>query len=125
MVVFDGDWDALLIDSPDREVTREIVRYNADALRNGWIGRQLRGMFLGAGLAQVEVRPVAAVLSSFTVADELFYLTTSAEGAAESKRITTAQANQWLDQLRAADQAGAFFSSVTGFIVAGRKPSAG
>lgn len=125
VVVFDGDWDALVIDSPDRETTREIVRSNSDALRNGWIGRQFRGMFLSAGLAQVEVRPVAAVLTSFTVADELFYLTTSAEAAVESKRITAAQATQWLDQLRAADQAGAFFSSITGFIVAGRKPAAG
>lgn len=123
VVVFEPDWDTLVVDSSDRESTREVIRCNADvAVRNGWIGRQLRAMFVTAGLAHLEVRGTVAVLTSFAVADDLFFLTRSVESAVGSNRITSAQATRWLGELRGADQVGAFFASLNGYAVAGRKP---
>ena len=122
VVVFEPDWDTLLIDSPDREVTRQIVRCNADAVANGRIGRQLRALFVKAGLAPVDVCGIGAVLTSFTLANQLLFLTRGTQQAVDAKRISAAQAADWLDQLRGADGAGTFFASVTGFIVAGGKP---
>ena len=45
IVVFDFDWDPLMIDHPDKETTRTIVRSYADSIRNGWIVRQLARLF--------------------------------------------------------------------------------
>ncbi len=47
--VFDLDWDTTIVDGPDKETTRTIVRTFSDALRRGWIGRQLPRLFTGAG----------------------------------------------------------------------------
>jgi hypothetical protein len=41
IVVFDFDWDTLVIDHPDKETTRTFVQSHPDSIRNGWIGRQL------------------------------------------------------------------------------------
>ena len=38
VVVFDLDWDTLIIDHPDKETTRTIVLSYSDSIRNGWIG---------------------------------------------------------------------------------------
>lgn len=123
VVVFEPDWDTLVIDSSDRHVTREIVRCNADvAVRNGWIGRRLWAMFVNVGLATVEVRGIVAVVTSFPIANEVVFLTRSAEKAVDAGSITGQQATQWLDLLKDADQAGRFFASLNGYIVAGRKP---
>ena len=35
VVVFDLDWDTLIIDHPDREATRTIVLSDSDSIRNG------------------------------------------------------------------------------------------
>lgn len=123
VAVFEPDWDALVVDSSDRQITREIVRCNADvAVRNGWIGRQLWAMFLNVGLAHVEVRGIVAVVTSFPIANDVLFLTRSAEKAVDASRITGQQATQWLDLLKNADQAGRFFASLNGYMVAGRKP---
>lgn len=45
VVVYDFDWDTLIIDHPDKETTRTIVRSYCDSMRNGWIGRQLPRLF--------------------------------------------------------------------------------
>jgi hypothetical protein len=41
VVVFDFDWDTLIIDHPAKATTRTIVLSYSDAITNGWIGRQL------------------------------------------------------------------------------------
>jgi ubiquinone/menaquinone biosynthesis C-methylase UbiE len=41
VVVFDFDWDTLVVDHPDKETTRTIVLSYSDSIRNGWVGRQL------------------------------------------------------------------------------------
>lgn len=123
VVVFDPDWDTLVVDSPDRKTTRELLRGHSDSTRSPWAGRQLRAMFLDAGLTDVEVRPVAAVLTRFPLADQLLWLTASSERAVEAGIVPADQATAWLNQLQAADQAGRFFAGVTGYTVAGRKPA--
>ena len=45
IVVFDFDWDTLIIDHPDKETTRTVVLTYSDSIQNGWIGRQLPRLF--------------------------------------------------------------------------------
>ena len=52
VVVFDFDWDTLLVDHADRSSTRKVLDLMADSLRTGRIGRRLPGMVEGAGLGE-------------------------------------------------------------------------
>lgn len=121
VVVSDMDWGTLVMDSPDQETTREVVRCQLDAVRSAWVGRQLRAMFLDAGLTDVEVHPVSAVMTRFGLADHLIHLTWLSEAAVQASRVTAAQAAAWLMQLQEADQADRFFLAAHGYTVTGRK----
>lgn len=55
VVVFDVHWDAVVIDHPDRSLTREIVHVACDAVRHGWIGGQLPRFMDNAGLTDIQV----------------------------------------------------------------------
>lgn len=123
VTVAEPDWDTLIVDSTDREVTRQIVRWGSDAARNGWIGRELRSLFLDVGLTDVDVHGIVIILTSFALADRIFGLTDIAHGAADAGIITADAATDWLAELRRSDQLGRVFASATGYLVVGRKPT--
>ena len=52
------DQGSTMLDHPDRDTTRVIVRTFADAMANGWVGRQLPRLFRQAGLTDLSVSPV-------------------------------------------------------------------
>lgn len=120
IVVADPDYGTLVVDSGDRNATEEILR--SRYARNRWMGRQLRAMFVKAGLVQVEVRGVVAFFTSFPMADQIVELTRSAREAVDDNRVTASRAAQWLDELRDSDGDGTFLASVNAYIVVGRKP---
>ena len=60
MLVADPDWDSLVIDSPDRDLTRRILHAITDGVPNGHCGRELYGLFRAAGLQDVTVDPAEA-----------------------------------------------------------------
>jgi len=122
VVAMDPDYDTLVVDSPDRMVTREIVRAYSDSVPNGWMGRRLPALFLEAGLREVQVVPVAAVFTDFALASQIFWLAAATERAVASGNISEDQAAGWLAWLEESDRQGRFFSGVTAYIVAGRKP---
>lgn len=121
--VAEPDWDTLIVDSNDQAVTRQIVRYGCDAIRNGWIGRKLRSMFLDVGFEDVKVSGIVIILTNLALADRIFGLTDIAHSAADAGVITGDQAMAWLDALRRSDRTGRVFVSATGYLVVGRKPS--
>ena len=118
VVVFDFDWDTLLVDHPDRPSTRKILDLMADSLRNGRIGRRLPGMFEEAGLGEISIAP-HTVLMHWAFFQQLFGGTL--KRAQEQGRLSEPEIVRWLEPLAAAAQAGRFFAALTGFIVAGRK----
>jgi ubiquinone/menaquinone biosynthesis C-methylase UbiE len=118
VVVFDFDWDTLLVDHPDPSLTRRILDLMADSLRNGRIGRRLPGMFEEAGLGEISIAP-HTVLMRWAFFQQLFAGTLSR--AQEQGRLSEPEAASWLERLAAAAQTGRFFAALTGFIVAGRK----
>lgn len=122
MAVAEPDWDTLVVNSTDREVTRQIVRCGSDGFRNGWIGRELRSLFLDVGLIGVDVRGIVLVITDLALADRIFGLTDIAHGAADAGVITAGQATDWLDQLQRSDQLGRVFASATGYLVVAGKP---
>jgi hypothetical protein len=68
------------------------------------------------------VVPVTAWLPTLALASQVFGLEEAAERAQNDGLISSADAARWLEQLAEADRTGRFFSAITGFVVAGRKP---
>jgi hypothetical protein len=118
IVVFDFDWDTLLIDHPDRQTTRTVVQTYSDAIRNGWIGRQLPRLLLEQGMELLSVDPLHIVvhyaLAELFLGGHLVWLQTS--GA-----LTPAEAREWWEDLRRAEAAGTLLIAFTAFVVVGAR----
>jgi ubiquinone/menaquinone biosynthesis C-methylase UbiE len=122
MVVFDTDWETLIIDAADWQTTRILMHEYCSEHRHGWIGRMLPGLMREAGLGDIEVVPGTLILRDFALAERLHTMTRTAAVAVTRGLITNSAADAWLADLRARDSEGRFFSAVTAFIVKGRKP---
>jgi ubiquinone/menaquinone biosynthesis C-methylase UbiE len=118
VVVFDFDWDTLIIDHPDKETTRTIVLSYSDSIRNGWIGRQLPRLFKEQGLEVLSVNPVQ-VFVHYALA-ELFLGSHLAQLQAGGT-LSPARARRWWEYLRRADKHGTLLISFTTFIIVGVK----
>jgi SAM-dependent methyltransferase len=122
IVVFDPDWGSLLVTADQRALTRAILDFCCDGVRNGWVGRRLVGLAGAAGLAGVRVAPVTAVFTELAVADSLLGLSAAAEGAAAAGVVESDAAAGWLAGLRRSAAEGRFLAALTGFLVSGRRP---
>lgn len=121
IVAAEPDWDSLVIDAPDRAATRAIIEFRCDGYRQGWIGRQLARLLADTGLAGVNVTGDTCIIGDYATAEHVLGLAKAADGAAEAGIVERAIAARWLDSLRAAADAGRFFSAITGFIGVGQK----
>ena len=115
VVCLEADMETLVVDAPDRAVTRRVLNAFCDGLRSGWAGRRLYGLFVEQGAADVSVTPVSLVLTSFEEANRFWTLEQTC------RRAVPEAADAWIASLEEADREGRFFCSATGFIVAGRK----
>lgn len=119
-VIFDFDWDALVIDGGARELTRRIVRSYSDGVPNGRVGRTLPRLLRDAGLEDVTVIPHAVEIPydffGWIVCGHL-------DAALAAGRFTPEELIGWWDELDAADEHGRFFAALLGFVVVGCKPS--
>ena len=75
-----------------------------------------------AGLGGVVTHPKTLVSSDLGVADRVFSFFATAEGLVHAGAISRADADRWIGELQAADTAGRFFTSYTGFLVSGNRP---
>jgi ubiquinone/menaquinone biosynthesis C-methylase UbiE len=118
IAVFDFDFDTFVIDSSQRETTRRIVSSFCDSMRSGWIGRQLRRIFLDGGMTDVAV-VAHQILIDFEYLGLLVggHLTRLQRDGV----LDPAEVKNWWDELRGRDTAGRFFAGGTGFIVSATK----
>jgi ubiquinone/menaquinone biosynthesis C-methylase UbiE len=122
LVAFEPDTGALLIDAPEKDTTRKITDFRGDAVRSGWIGRQLPRLFKEVGLVGVEVAVMPSPRTDYAHTNASLRLDYYARRAAEAGVISTAEANRWSAALAERAAAGTFFCLVTMFMVSGRKP---
>ncbi|WP_123024290.1 class I SAM-dependent methyltransferase [Mycolicibacterium stellerae] len=122
LVAFDNDWETLTIDSANRAITRRILNAWCDRFPSGWIGRQMVGLFSEAGLGDVEAHPKTLISDDLDVADRIFSFFATADGLVTEGAVDREDADRWRDELQAADAAGRFFTSYTGFLVSGTRP---
>ncbi|WP_414582165.1 class I SAM-dependent methyltransferase [Scytonema sp. PCC 10023] len=122
IVVQEPDWETLLLDAPDRSLTRKILNFWCDTLNSGWIGRQLPALFNELGLIDIAINIDTFTLTKYSLANEIFHFSQAVALAQEAGIVSKAESVRWLGDLEASDRAGRFFSALTAFIVSGRKP---
>jgi ubiquinone/menaquinone biosynthesis C-methylase UbiE len=120
VVVFDTDWETLIVDAADVTTTRAIVQTHCAQLRHGWIGRQLAGLMRQAGLGEITVEPNTLVHRDGYEALALHEFQPIAEQALRQGTITQAQCDAWFADIFERHSAGRFFCAVTQFTVRGR-----
>ncbi len=118
ILVFDFDWDTLIIDHPDKQTTRTIALSYSDSIRNGWIGRQLPRLFKQQHLEVLSLDPVQVfvhyALAELFLGSHLTLLQTNGTLSAERAKL-------WWEYLQQADEHGTLLISFTTFIIVGAK----
>jgi SAM-dependent methyltransferase len=119
LVVFDVDWDALVIAHADKALTRKIVRYVSDSFPNGRIGGELFHFFRQNHFKDIKVKPFSYTGPFLGITKRI------CEGVLQSgiaqNVFTEAEIAAWWKVLEDDSKANKFFASYTGFIVAGTK----
>jgi ubiquinone/menaquinone biosynthesis C-methylase UbiE len=122
IVVLDPDFETLIIDAPDRALTRRILNFRCDHIvRNGWIGRQLPALFRAAQLTEVSATAETWLPTDYTVAAQLLRLQEHTERAREAGAVSATEAESWLSELEEASKTGRFFAAMTFFFVSGQR----
>ncbi len=122
VVVTEPDLGASMVDSPDTAATREVLACVCDGFPNGWVGRQLRAMFLDAGLIDLEVRCFTTTNTSLSDWGRNMGIDDALRTAVTLGRISVACAEAWLGELRGRDETGRFLAATTLYMVAASKP---
>jgi hypothetical protein len=119
-VVADGDMDLIAVDIPDRALARKVLHAACDQMVQGWIGRQMPGLFRAAGLSNiwVEGRLMPLDYAFFQIAFRGILQRAQAAGTVSEEELI----HFWW-ALEQAEQEQHFFARVGGFVVSGRKPA--
>lgn len=122
VVCSEPDSTTWMVDSPHPEVTRRIVDFTCSGIPNPLIGRQLRRLFVEAGLQNVTVEPRSNVITDYAEGVQLLEMVRTLERPLRAGAITAGEADTWSEALREAGRRGTFMWSMTYFAVTGRKP---
>jgi ubiquinone/menaquinone biosynthesis C-methylase UbiE len=69
IVVVDVDYDAMITSLTNHALSRKLTRAKCDIVCNGWIGRQLPGLFRRCGLIDIRVFPTVLYFTEFDPKD--------------------------------------------------------
>jgi SAM-dependent methyltransferase len=119
IVVCGQDWDTLVTDSSDPELTRTIVAKRADQVPSPRAARQYRNLLLDAGFRDVTVE---VHTGAFTGGSFLPVLTRLAEVCCEHGEITRAQADAWIADQEERARSDRLFAAVPIFMAAATSP---
>lgn len=121
IVVGEFDMETAIVDSPYRLLTRRLLDFWCDTIPNGWIGRQLPGLFRELGLRDVTVVPLTLRMTAYAQWNDVFQIEATVQRARQGNVVSAAEADLWLRQLCEADAQGRFSLAMTLFLVAGQK----
>lgn len=121
IIVSDADWETLVIDSKNNKLTRKILNFFCDSSGTRCVGRQLRRIFIDAGLASVEVSSRTLIINNYEIANKVFKLEETAFFAKKNGVITSNEAKDWINSFEIMENSGRFFASLTYFFVLGYK----
>jgi ubiquinone/menaquinone biosynthesis C-methylase UbiE len=121
VVLTEGDFETLVIDSDDPEVARQVTELSCAAFRSGRVGRSLAGLLRLAGIEEVKSAAESIVFRELWRAERFWGLGRTVSDAVRLHRVPLDRAERWLADQRQRDLEGRFFCSLTGFAAVGSK----
>ena len=121
LAIAEQDWETMLIDSQFKPLTRKLANLFCDLLPNGWIGRQLAGLFNEAGLQSVTVAGTTAIIPSYDMVQQLLGLSNVLRKLEASGQATPEEINAWVGEQQERSKEGRFHLSFTLFTATGTK----
>jgi SAM-dependent methyltransferase len=122
VVIFEPDWGTFSLWLADRDVSRSILQFWCDNIPSGWVGRSIYAACTDAGLFDISVEPMTLIITDLAIARKLFDLDTTFSQAVQRGIVTQKTVSEWEEDLIVADRKKQFFSSMTFFLVTGKKP---
>lgn len=116
------DWETFIVDATSYALTRKLLNYFSDFVRNGWIGRQLYGMFVRAGLKDIVVNPQTVRFDQLPFAVFRDCWAAPMEAALSDGSFSKLELDAWMAEQRQRYDEGTFFATFTTFQVVGTKP---
>lgn len=122
VVAVDPDYDTQVMEFPDQEIARRVLRYRADRmLRHGTIAHRMPALFANAGMHSITVEPMTLVVRDPAAVDNVMGLRTWARTASEDGALSGEQADRWERIFDETARAGKFLYAVTFFITSGTR----
>jgi len=121
IVLFEPDNGTLSIDSPEIDIERRLVQFEAERVANGYVGRQLYRLLKRQHLVDILIEMVPVYFTDYALAEEMLGPAELAQEAVQRGVITEAEAQRWMASLTQAGAEGVFFASASGVLVAARK----
>jgi ubiquinone/menaquinone biosynthesis C-methylase UbiE len=116
--VIEPDFETVTINVGNRDLVRKVLNFDCDKdTRNGWIGRELPGMFRVAGLVDVEVQTGVVVFEP--VAFSPYFLEIGAL-AHDAGVITADELAGWQGAIKDLLKRDQLFCTITYFMIFGR-----
>jgi SAM-dependent methyltransferase len=120
IAALDPDVGDVVVDHPDRELTRVITHsFAGGAVAHSWIGRQLPRLFRRVGLTEVSASPVM-VLTHLEFFQMMF--ASHVRRLCSDGVLTSRQADHWWSELGRQAGSGDFLAGVLFFLVAATRP---
>jgi ubiquinone/menaquinone biosynthesis C-methylase UbiE len=116
--VIEPDFETVTINVSNRGLVRKVLNFDCDKdTRNGWIGRELPGMFGAAGLVDIEVQTGVVVFEP--IAFSSYFLEIGAL-AHDGGVITADELAEWQGGIRDLLKRDQLFCTITYFVIFGR-----
>src|SRR4051794_35387008 len=96
IAITEQDWDTLIIDADDKDLTRRIVNSFCDGIPNGWIGRQLPGLFHESGLVNNTITTATFTSTELAWTEQTLGLQAMVKRAQHIGAITHEEGNAWM-----------------------------
>ena len=119
IVLVGQDWDALMIDSSHPDLTRAILRSQADSLPHPQVARAYRNLLLDTGFQDVTVEAHTGI---FTESGFLPMVEAFASKAVTSGSVTAEQGAVWVRDQRSRASSGRLFVAFPMFVASARRP---
>ena len=123
LLFIEPDRGSFLLDHENRMLTRTIITYLEETVRNPWIGRHLFPLLTSEHLSDIDVSVSPTYLTSMAELDRNYGLQLAINQLIEIKIIEPDSAKKWLDFLLTAESRQQLMGITLQFIASARKPT--
>lgn len=123
IVLAEPDHDMWAVNAGDIAVTRRLLAWWVDHIRNPWMGRQLPSLAAAAGITELRVTVLPLVLHGLAAADGVIGLGKVANAARAAAVLDASTIDAWQSQVERQDAEGRLLTLGALVVVSGVRPA--